>query len=57
MLLNPYKKVVFDPVCTLKEKSLCKHSIRGEVVGYSEKVVEGGKWWVYLTPSLSLFNP
>ena len=57
MLLNPYKKGSNDPVCMLKEKSLCKHSIRGEVVDYSNKVVEGGKWWVYLTPSLSLFNP
>ena len=48
MLLNPYKKGSNDPVCMLKEKSLCKHSIRGEVVDYSEKVVEGGNGWVYL---------
>jgi len=48
MLSNPYKKVSNDLVCTLKAKSLCKHSIRSEVVGYRGKVVEGGKWWVYL---------
>jgi len=57
MLSNPYKKVSNDLVCTLKAKSLCKHSIRSEVVEYRGKVVEGGKWWVYLVTMCPTFNP